>query len=249
MRYNEYRDRMLLHQMNGLLEKKREPNHWSNRYFRFIYNGKDREYPITNHWLYEKSRDIGMNDVSVYEHFDQNKNPVNADKSMIYIHTSIHTTYLCNITYTIYFSDMEKRVSFFPRTNREITKESIVDLVFKHIEENHLYPEGRYGGMQRFYWVSKEGLISILKKETSSSDHTRIWIEGRFNIFTLDEGITNRQLYQVCMKHGRKDTPTEVCRMPSVHSLIPYDFDGDVDELENEFYNALDDLDKSKIYI
>lgn len=250
MRYNQYRDAMVFHPLNNLIHQKDTPNNWSSKYFSFKNKrGVKRKYPISNHWLYERTKDIGMNELRLYEHFNENGEQTSAENSKVYIHTSIHTTYLCDISYTIYFSDKSISVSFFPRTNREITKDSIVELVFKHIEENHMYPKGKFRDIQKVYWVSKDYALKIIRDKTDSIDYTREWIENKYNIFTRDSSITNRDLYRVAITKGRQEEFTEVCRLNISSMLNAWEFDGDVDDAENALWEAMSELDKTKIFI
>lgn len=107
----------------------------------------------------------------------------------------------------------------------------------------HFYPEGILARIQRRYncdkketkWYRKNKYTKLYREPEISEDKILKWIKKHFN---FDSYVDLDQTIAIVNKCGRQEKLTKIEQYD--HSWI-FDFDGDVDELESEFWDTIED--------
>ena len=248
MTFNQLYDLHLLNPYRFWLSDK------SDKSYRKVKSSRSaifQSQPIVNFGWYRTGiyfRENGFNDFSLHEHKylfnwdleikDGGEYLDYSDKHIVYIHTSLTICWMPKIEFTIGFN----RYSFWPRSNKEINKDSIREMVFKYINNTVYYPENtNYGAIQRLYCIKKEQLVAYLKRnkirkdrwaysESRNSDAIKA-IKRKYGYFT-SEWADSRDFVKTAsnlFKERGKGKNKEVARFRLETS---YEFDGNIDELE-----------------
>ena len=168
------------------------------------------------------------------EHLDYDR------RHIIYIHTSLSICWSPKIEFSI----GGNRFSFWPRSNKEITHDSVIEMVLNYINNVVYYPENtNYGAIQRLHCVKKADLVIFLKsnkrKDCYHVDSMRA-IKRKFGYFTNEWHDTGDfvKLASKLFKERGKGKNEEI----SIFKFeFPQDFDGDIDELEDVFNEQYED--------
>ncbi len=246
MRFNQLYDLHLLNPYNAWLSKN------SDSKYRRVRSSRDslfQSQPRVNFGWYQSSmyfRQKGFNEFSSHEH----RYLINWDieikdggeyldydrRHVVYIHTSLSTCWMPKIEFAI----GGNQYSFWPRSNKEITRESIRQMVIEHINNVVYYPENtNYGAIQRLYCIKKTDLVKVLKnqryKESPASDSDAMnAIKRKYGYFT-SEWTEPRDFARTAAKLFKqfgKGKNTEVAKFRFDSDI---EFDGDIDELEDVF--------------
>lgn len=227
---------------------------WNERrYFKIKIRDKSLAYPISNHWWWHVRNYFKFDDISVHKHkylFDWDRDIKDGGKYLdydnrhvVYIHTSLSICCMPKIGFSI----GNNRYSFWPRSNREITQNSIIDEVYKYIDNVIYYPENtEYGAMQRLYGLNKQQLKERLRNKPKFtilpvSDSEAIRAIRRKYGYTTSDWVDPYKFVSTAIKLYKQRGKGKNKEVSKVKVNIPYDFDGDIDEAESLFNEAYSD--------
>ena len=237
----------------------------ANKKYRRIKYYKEFELrPIVNFWWSKTGKyfkEKGFKEIKVYEH----KYTINweeeikdgggyldySDCHIVYIHTSLSTCFEPKIEFSLGVRNRE-RYSFWPRTNREITKESIIDEVHKYIEKVVFYPiNSEFGAIQLLYGINKEQLKERIKKRnlmatTPNSEREAIRAIRRKYGYTTSDWVDPEDFVSTAIRLYKQRGKGKNKEVSNVRVDLDFDFDGDIDEAENMFYDAYSEATKGK---
>ena len=173
-------------------------------------------------------------------------------QSQVYIHTSIHpSSGKWTIDFTIRangIKDTETHCSITPRSNAPITKEFIIQEVFKYIDKQFLFPVGLFRELQLVWNSDKKYALRAYKR---MMDREREDIKLNNNGVMFDEYLYKRYNFEVAsnlfldqqtiVKHCRryveqygKPEDTKILAKYDIWDILdPSCFDGDIDEAED----------------
>lgn len=234
-----------------------------NRGYKF--RGESRRCPYVNIlWgqIDREYEEAGLKEFQIYTHLDADMNELtdeNKFQSHIYIHTGIGSTRAPRIEYTVNFADTSERVYFTPNSNREITKQLVIDLVIQHYKQYFLFPQGLFRSIQNVFLLSKKGAIKkhrwIHKNYIPDYDRHEDVLEYIFDKFNIEvpygEFCDEDKVYSYCKKWVEKfGKPEETMYLKRFRPLYLLDgFDGDIDEVENLFHEYMDNVPNNVILI
>jgi hypothetical protein len=248
--FNQAHDFMLLY-----------PTDWTPLRMRrgFKAHGFDMYFP--NAYWVERGRawrEIGGQDVSLYEHwcpFSWQRVDNQHEGPTVYIHTCVRHG-ACWIEFTMYLGG-EQRVFFWPRSNEEITQDSIRRHVKKYIEKFMLFRAGSWRYWQRTFNMTREQIKEWYPKryaESSVSDadvcrSIRRKYHGTIDDMTLARwGQRAVRAARLAYESGRRGFT--VMQAPDVQAYMDAEgFDGDIDQLERLVNEVYDGVPKNAVLI
>jgi hypothetical protein len=203
------------------------------------------------------------NEVKVYKHINlMHKREVQPDdwEPYAYIHTSICGILENTVKFTIKnmywgnYATSEKRFSVVPPKNMPLTEENIIKFVLKYCDDNVFY-KGKWGELQKWLRIDKALLKEQLRwaiknkkspswEELQEQEEKKLkWIKKHFNI---DSNLDLELTIKWVNKLGKQQTPITLCKMD--YDFM-YDHDGDIDELEEVFWDEMENYPKNAYFI
>jgi hypothetical protein len=156
---------------------------------------------------------------------------------------SIQFTIRCNST-----NSTEQRVSITPRSNAPITKEFVIQEVFKYIDKQFLFPVGLFRNFQLAYNSDKKYALMQYKaamkrqrEDIKTPDNEGVFEEYLYkrynfevasNLF-LDQQTIVRHCRQYVEKYGKPEETKILAKYDIWDIINPSHFDGDIDEAED----------------
>lgn len=141
-------------------------------------------------------------------------------------------------------------ISEYPswKYNGRLDKKSIAEFARKKFEAQFLYAKGFFRDIQLRNSRTKEDAKRIYKywsesggiKTAQAYDDSEMlaWLKRHKNVKSLDIDVTLEDALNMFRKHPALAKPMHIARYDG--SWV-FDFDGDIDEIENEFYSHLQD--------
>jgi hypothetical protein len=195
---------------------------------------------------------------SLHGHFDmKTRRELTEDErfsqqAKVYIHTSIHpASGAWKIDFTIKvrsIENTEQRFSITPRSNAPITKEFVIQEVFKYIDKQFLFPEGLLRNFQLAYSSDKKYALMQYRyamkqqREDIRSNNNEIvfdqYLLKRYNFEVASNLFMDRQtIVRHCRKYveqyGKPEETKILAKYDIWDILDPSCFDGDIDEAED----------------
>ena len=227
--------------------------------YKYRYNGKvyDMYYPNRAYsHINRRFKELGIKEQSFHIHIDLNGKVLNDNERFnfgsIYICANFSTLF-SPIRINIKWKNGEKDYKFFIHSNKEITKNNLISEVLKWVYKNTVVHEGAYRDLQLILLYDKEAFKQHIKyqieyrqtdryrwdKSFEIEQDARIWIMNKFGYYN-----DNMDIYKLANNAIRlskiKPKPTKPTPIYEFNMNALFDLDGDIDELENEFWNELE---------
>ena len=238
-------------------EQERRHVHWAKNTERSKFNSSTSYKNIIWYKLSKEFRSKFGDEFKFYGHFDlKTQKELIGDerynqRAQVYIHTAIYSSSSSwSINFTIRrnsTNNTEERVSITPRSNAPITKEFIIQEVFKYIDEKFLFPKGLFRNFQIAYNSDKKYALMQYKAamKRQREDIKQLDNEGLFEEYLYKkynfEVASNLFLdRQKIVKHCReyverygKPKDTKILAKYDIWEMLNSNrFDGDIDEAE-----------------
>jgi hypothetical protein len=238
------------------------PERKKQKYIRFKTEKWEHEIPYVNIiWRYiGREFKQKFKEIKVYSHFNLFSGlPLHGDdkhfKPCVYIHTVIdeYGSGGWNIRYTLYFGGNSYHESFVPRKNMELNDDNICVSAIAHAQKKYLFPEGRFRDFQEIQNATKEYTKKIyrqlIKYKPEAYDECDIdrWVKKHYNldISSIDTIFAN----DIVRKFGKQKELKVVLPFPQDElSDLMFYCDGDIDELESEFWGIFNGYDKNVLF-
>lgn len=235
------------------------------------YQYGNYKFPYVNiiwHQIGIEFREKFGEEIKVYKHYcidtwkqlgeDEKFDHINP---VVYIHTSINTT---DSKITLNFSIRGIRTldwfSIVPPKNMIINSDNIVKEIRKYIDKNILYPPGLFRNIQLYNGYTKQMAKDLYKQwlkqakfdiEDNDLQEQKVvkWVKKHFNID--GSNVTLNTLIKFVNNNGKQPKLIKIALFDWASVIHECDMcDGDIDELEETYWNAIEEAeDKSFTYI